>query len=257
MSRKHTTKSTESDFRFLERDACIELKIPDHLHGAVVELVEKVKSTRIDVYRIRLCAWLLVVARNRPESDFPEGKNVPMPDYVLAGALHGIDNGDEHREEVGRRYAQGRKARQHVQASAKAARMQFDKILTKNRLALPPWIQEEAQQVLLALERFIAYADPGEDLLKRVRAKDKQEAFSPNSLALIWWRYYLHSPRNQYWSDMFTLATLWGVTSAANLGSFSRFVRELTQHSDHLPTPPFVKGAWCPLSQYSVRSTFM
>ena len=49
MSRKHTTKSTESDFRFLERDACIELKIPDHLHGAVVELAARGKNLVRDV----------------------------------------------------------------------------------------------------------------------------------------------------------------------------------------------------------------
>ncbi len=222
--------------------------IPSRLRGRVAELVDKAEPTGIHPYRVHLCAWLLVAARHRPETDFPPGKNVPMPNYLIAGALHGIHDEDDHPEEVARTYARGRKASQRVQAAAKGAFNRFDKVLQRNYLELPVWTREEAQQVRLSLKRFAISADPGEDLLRRVRAKDEHEIFSCSSLALLWWRYYLHSPRNQYWSDMLALAKIWGVSSPIGLKSFMRRVRELSEGKEDIPTPPFVPGTWCPLS---------
>ena len=224
------------------------LHIPYHLRGIVEELVNQAKCTGIKAERLHLCAWLLVAAQHRPESYLPPGKNISMPNYLVAGALHGIHNGDDHPDDVARTYARGRKACQRLQAATKAAFSKFDKVLKSNFLQLPVSTREEAQQVLSSLQRFAVRADPGEDLLKRTRAKDEHEVFSANSLTLLWWRYYLHSPRDQYWSDMSTLAKVWGVSSSIDLKSFMRRVRELSQGKEHIPTPPFVSGTWCPLS---------
>jgi hypothetical protein len=217
-------------------------KIPARFNPRMKELVRKAHATGVTHARVRLCAWLLVVAQNRPESEFPRGKNVPIPNYSFVGALHGIDDGDEYPEEVARRYAQGRKACKRVQAAAKDAVTELERVIQENLPALPVSTREDATHVLSALEQFVFYADPGEDLLKRTRAKHEHEAYSANSLALIWWRYYLGSLRKQYWNDMFSLARVWGVTSAANLPSFMRLVRELTE-SKNRPPPPFVSGA--------------
>jgi hypothetical protein len=254
MTLDHNNESSQTDVRFQEQDARIKQKIPDYLRGDMAKLLRKAKSSKIDRNRIRLCAWLLLVAQNRPESTFPKVKKVPMPSYLLAGALYEIDHGDEHCEEVARVYAPGRKACQHVQATAKAISIQFEKVLKKNLEALPVSVREDAQHVRTVLERFVADAEPGEHLLKRTRAKDEHEAFSPPSLTLIWWRYYLHHPTDQHWKEMFALAKVWGVSSAANLASFMRLVRELTEGKDHIPTPPLVSGASCPLSRHRAPS---
>ena len=43
----------------------MQIMIPDHLSDAMAELHKKAEPTQIENDRIRLCAWLLLVARNR------------------------------------------------------------------------------------------------------------------------------------------------------------------------------------------------
>lgn len=217
------------------------IEIPDHLYVPMAELLQKAESTGVSEERMQLCAWLLLCAQRRPESELPRGNRVPIPNYSLAGALHGIEDAENHPEEVARRYAQGRKASQQVQASAKGALTQFEMVFKKNREALPLKIVDEALNLIFALGQFVSCADPGMDLINRTRPKREDESYSSNSLALLWWRYSLYSPNEQYWGDMFKLATVWGLTKAANLESFRRIVAELTQFKDSLPAPPYLR----------------
>ena len=96
------------------------LEIPAEFMKTVEELVKKAETTGVDRDRVRLCAGLLVIAQSRPESDFPRGKDVPIPNYDFVGAMHEIDNGDEHPEEVARLYAEGRYASRRVRLLQKA-----------------------------------------------------------------------------------------------------------------------------------------
>ena len=158
------------------------IKIPDHLSDAMAQLHKKAKPTGVEKDRIHLCAWLLLLAQNRPESVLPRGKMVPMPNYLLAGALHGIDKGEEHPEEVTRRYAQGRRACQRVHASAKGALTRLQKVFNNNLNSLPLPLVDDAQQMLSTLKRFAFYADPGPDVLKRSRVKLEMSRLLPTLL---------------------------------------------------------------------------
>jgi len=220
------------------------IKIPDHLVSAMGELLQKAEPTGIDHGRIELCAWLFLVAKNRPEGELLRGRRVPIPNYFLAGNMHGISEPDKHPEEVSRRYAAGRKASQRVLASAKGALTQFEKVFRDNLEALPFSVIDQAQELLSAFTEFLVCADPGVDHLKRTRAKTKQELdlYSLNTLALVWWRYYLCSPDEQYWRDMYELAKVWELTSAASQLSFTRFVVALTEGKDYIPMPPRFSG---------------
>jgi hypothetical protein len=143
-------------------------------------------------------------------------------------------------------YMRGRKASQRVHASAEA----YKERLKKNLADLPIFARYQAEQVIQAInDLLICTQIGGDDLLTRKRPKELHERYSAKSVALIWWRYYFASSRNQYWKDLFELACVWEVSTCQDLASFKRTVTALTQGQTHIPTPPRLTSGKPKLSQ--------
>jgi len=205
-------------------------RIPDHLKPEFDRLTQQVRSLRIDPQRVAACVWMLIRARNRPESGLPRTKTLATPGYLVAGYLHGIEDGEKNPDHTTAVYNRGIRARQRVHAAASASLKKLTEVIEQNEPDQQILFRDEGRLVLRAMKRFVACSAPGENLLKRKRPKEGEEQYSDETSALLMWREHFRSTRaRKYWEDMYALAQAWDLTRAVNLGDFRRSVVRLCQ----------------------------